>query len=95
MGLRRLVAAAVLVATVLVAAAAPSHATADTQLNRLIDGPFTGSGTLDFSNPSCGASGVQDYVYGTGRPPIRSGTVHVVVCTNTSVSPFTVQGTFV
>ena len=52
MGLRRLVAAAVLVATVLLATAAPSQATADTQLNRLIDGPFTGSGTLDFSNPS-------------------------------------------
>jgi hypothetical protein len=70
----------------------------DDSLNDLVDGPFTGSGTIEFSSPRCGGVEIysaQNYAYSVGEPPDRSGTVDAAGCIDTSQSPFAVRSTFV
>jgi hypothetical protein len=94
---RVLLAATSIMVAAVIGLAGPVHAAGrgDLALNRLIDGSFTGSGTIDFSNPACdGIYSEQDYTYGAGRTPNRSGTVHAVGCVDTSTLPWTVSSTF-
>ena len=67
----------------------------ESYLNRLVDGPFTGSGTGDLDHPGCDGDFVtHDYVYGAAESLAQSGTVHVEACVVFGPLPFPVSGTF-
>jgi hypothetical protein len=81
-----------------IAMAVPSGGAQAVDVNSLVDGPFTGSGTVE-PDPSCdhvtnGMLTLQDYVYGEGKPDPQAGTVHIEACVEVLTTPFPVEGTF-